>query len=138
MPISLSDKRILLVDDSAIMRMILVMNLRRLFRIKITEAVNGMEAIARLAEGTFDLVLTDINMPELDGLGLIRHIREVMRSDIPILIITTRGESRDRDRGMALGANGYVTKPVNMKELVWQILQILGGSRQGKGYLSNP
>ena len=132
MPYDLSNKHILLVDDSAIMRMVLVMNLKRIFRVRITEAVDGLDAIAKLAKGGFDLVLTDINMPNLDGIGLIRYLREELKLDVPIVIITTRGEAPDRDRGMALGANAYVTKPVNMKELFWTVLTFLGGKQHGR------
>lgn len=119
-------KRILLVDDSTIMRMVLTLNLKRLLRVNITEAVNGLDAIKKLKGGGFDLVLTDMNMPGLDGAGLIRYIRTELKSDVPIVIITTKGESKDRDLGMSLGANGYLTKPVNMKELVWMVLRFLG------------
>lgn len=119
-------KRILLVDDSTIMRMVLTLNLKRLLRVNITEAVNGLDAVKKLKGGGFDLVLTDMNMPELDGAGLIRYIRTELKSDVPIVIITTKGESKDRDLGMSLGANGYLTKPVNMKELVWMVLRFLG------------
>lgn len=132
MPYNLSNKHILLVDDSTIMRMVLVMNLTRIFRVRITEAVDGMDALAKLSGGGFDLVLTDINMPNLDGIGLIRYIREELKQDVPIVIITTRGEAPDRDRGMALGANAYVTKPVNMKELFWTVLSFLGGKPNGR------
>jgi two-component system chemotaxis response regulator CheY len=123
---NLVDKSVLVADDSTIMRMILVMNLKRLLGVKITEAVNGRDALAKFESGTFDLVLTDMNMPEMDGAELIRQIRLRLKSDIPIVIITTKGESRDRDLGISLGASGYLTKPVNMVELVRTALKFLG------------
>ena len=69
---NLSDKSILVTDDSAIMRMFLVMSLRRMLRVNITEAVNGIDALAKLKSGKFDLLLTDMNMPEMNGAELIR------------------------------------------------------------------
>jgi two-component system chemotaxis response regulator CheY len=124
---NLVDKSVLVADDSMIMRMILVMNLKRLLGVKITEAVNGRDALAKFESGAFDLVLTDMNMPDMDGAELIRQIRTRLKSDIPIVIITTKGESRDRDLGISLGASGYLTKPVNMVELVRTALKFLGG-----------
>ena len=127
MPFNLSDKSILLVDDSSIMRMFMVMNMRRMMRVNITEAVNGKEAVAKLTNGKFDLLLTDMNMPEMGGAELVRFVRNGLKSEMPIVIITTKGESRDRDLGMQLGANAYLTKPVDVKELIKTILNHLGG-----------
>jgi len=127
MPFNLSDKSILVTDDSAIMRMFLVMNLRRMLRVNITEAVNGQDALAKLMNGKYDLLLTDMNMPEMGGAELVRAVRIGLKSDIPIVIITTKGEVNDRDLGMSLGANGYLTKPVDVKELIKVILKHLGG-----------
>lgn len=123
----LRDKSILVTDDSAIMRMFLVMNLKRMLTVKITEAVNGLDALTKLKSSTFDLLLTDMNMPEMNGGELIRHIRMGMKSDMPIVIITTKGEAKDREQGMALGANSYLTKPVNPAELIKAVLNYLGG-----------
>lgn len=127
MPFDLSGKSILVTDDSAIMRMFLIMNLRRMLRVNITEAVNGHDALAKLMQGKYDLLLTDMNMPEMGGAELVRAVRIGLKSDIPIVIITTKGEVNDRDLGMSLGANGYLTKPVDVKELIKTILNHLGG-----------
>jgi two-component system chemotaxis response regulator CheY len=108
------------------MRMFLVMNMRRMMRVNITEAVNGKEAITKLMNGKFDLLLTDMNMPEMGGAELVRFVRNGLQSDIPIVIITTRGESHDRDLGMQLGANSYLTKPVDVTKLIKTILTYLG------------
>ena len=126
MPFNLSDKSVLLVDDSAIMRMFMTMNMRRMLRVNITEAVNGRDAVTKLTNGKFDLLLTDMNMPEMGGAELIRFVRNGLKSDIPIVIITTMGESKDRDLGMQLGANAYLTKPVDVKELVKTVLSCMG------------
>jgi two-component system chemotaxis response regulator CheY len=127
MPFNLSDKSILVTDDSAIMRMFLVMNMRRMLRVNITEAVNGRDALAKLMNGKYDLLLTDMNMPEMGGAELVRAVRTGLNSDMPIVIITTKGEVKDRDLGMSLGANSYLTKPVDVKELIKTILTYLGG-----------
>ncbi len=123
---NLSDKTVLIVDDSTIMRMLLVINLRRMLGVKTTEAVNGQDALAKLESNRFDLVLTDMVMPEMDGAELIRQVRTRLKSDVPIVIITTKGESNDRNMGLSLGANGYLTKPVNMAELIKTTLHFLG------------
>jgi CheY-like chemotaxis protein len=124
---NLSDKSILVADDSSIMRMFLVMNLKRLLTVNITEAVNGRDALTKLENGKFDLVLTDMNMPEMDGAELVRQVRMSLKSDVPIVIITTKGEKKDRELGMSLGASGYLTKPVNPAELIKTVLTYLGG-----------
>lgn len=122
MPFNLSHKKILLADDSTIMRMVLVMHLKRFTGATIVEAANGREALAKLAQDRFDLLLTDINMPEMNGIELVRHLRMGLRSDIPIIIISTKGEAKDRDLGMSLGANSYLTKPVNVKDLIMAVV----------------
>ena len=126
MPFNLSDKSILVTDDSAIMRMFLVLNMRRMLRVNITEAVNGQDALTKLMQGKYDLLLTDMNMPEMGGAELVRAVRNGLKSEIPIVIITTKGEVKDRDLGMSLGANGYLTKPVDVKALIKAILTHLG------------
>jgi two-component system chemotaxis response regulator CheY len=127
MPFNLSDKSILVAEDSTIMRMFLVMNMRRMLRVNITEAENGREALTKLMNGKFDMLLTDMNMPEMGGAELVRFVRNGLKSDMPIVIVTTMGESKDRDLGMRLGANAYLTKPVDVKELIKTILDNLGG-----------
>ncbi len=124
---NLSEKSILVTDDSTIMRMFLVMSLKRMLRVNITEAVNGIDALAKLKVGKFDLLLTDMNMPEMNGAELIRCVRMGLKNDIPIVVITTKGEIKDRELGMSLGASGYLTKPVNQAELIRTALKFLGG-----------
>jgi two-component system chemotaxis response regulator CheY len=130
LPFDLTDKRILLADDSSIMRMVLSLHLKRFTGARITETANGMEALVQLTKEKFDLLLTDINMPEMNGIELIRHVRTGLMSTIPIIIITTRGETRDRDLGLALGANSYLTKPVNVKDLIVTVYEHLGAPKR--------
>ena len=106
-------KQILVVDDSSTMRQLLRMILAKHVTCDVTEAPDGVAALERLQAQHYDLVLTDINMPRLDGLGLVQSLRQDLKSAIPIVMITTRGAEEDRDRGLALGADSYLTKPVN-------------------------
>jgi two-component system chemotaxis response regulator CheY len=114
---SWSDKRVLVADDSQTMRMLLLFHLIKMMPgVKITEAVNGADALEWLKKQEVDLILTDMNMPVMDGAGLITAVRQVLKRDTPIVIITTKGEQSDRERGMLSGANGYVTKPLDMRQ----------------------
>jgi CheY-like chemotaxis protein len=125
MPFNLSDKKILLADDSSIMRMVISMHLKRFTGASITEAANGHEALVKLAQQKFDLLLTDINMPEMNGIELLRHVRLGLQSEMPVVIITTKGEVKDRELGMSLGANSYITKPVSVKDLIMAVVTLL-------------
>ncbi len=120
----LRQKNILVVDDSATMRMLIVMTLKKMM-IAATEAVNGVDAVKKLQQQEFDLVLTDIMMPEMDGLQLISQIRKDMNKQVPIIIITTKGKEEDRDTGLSLGANGYIVKPIKGHELAELITKFL-------------
>jgi CheY-like chemotaxis protein len=133
MPFNLSNKKILLADDSTIVRMVVSMHLKRFTGARITEAVNGRDALIKLAQEQFDLLLTDINMPEMNGIELIRHIRMGLKICIPIIIITTKGEVRDRELGMSLGANGYLTKPLSVKDLIMAVVDQLEEKRSRPG-----
>jgi two-component system chemotaxis response regulator CheY len=84
----------------------------------VTEAGNGFEALRLLPRERYDLVVTDINMPDIHGLELISFMRksEVHRTT-PVIIVSTEGAQRDRERGIALGANAYLTKPFDPEEL---------------------
>jgi|APFre7841882630_1041343.scaffolds.fasta_scaffold83572_2 CheY-like chemotaxis protein len=124
---NLADKAVLVVDDSTVMRMVIVMSLKRILSVKITEAVNGRDALTKLENGTFDLLLTDMVMPEMDGAELIREVRNRLKNDIPIVVITTKGEEKDRNVGLSLGANSYLTKPVDLKALIKTTLKYLAG-----------
>jgi CheY-like chemotaxis protein len=114
-------KSVLVVDDSATFRQLLTMSLSRLEGISgasITEAVDGQDALEKLKERDFDLILTDIRMPRMDGLELIRRVREELKmADLPIVIISTKGSEQDVELGMSLGASGYLAKPISMAKL---------------------
>ena len=123
---SFRNKRILVVDDSQTMRMFIFFHLIKLLPgVQLIEAVNGLDAIEKLNSQDVDLILTDMNMPELDGAGVVRAVRQVFKKDMPIILITTKGEHQDRERCLALGANGYLTKPLNIHKFREQILKYL-------------
>jgi two-component system chemotaxis response regulator CheY len=114
-----SRRRILIVEDSATMRQLLAFALRRLPNVEIVEARDGVDGLKRLMAEHFEVVLVDINMPVLDGLRLIQLIREEPgHSGLRIVVITTEGASADRERAMALGADAYLTKPVQSGDVL--------------------
>jgi two-component system chemotaxis response regulator CheY len=88
----------------------------------ITQAVDGQDALDKVKSGQFDLVLTDIRMPRMDGLEFVHRVRtELNRKDLPIIIISTKGADEDIETGMSLGASGYLSKPISamrLRELV--------------------
>ena len=123
---SFRNKKILVVDDSQTMRMFIFFHLIKLLPgVQLVEAVNGIDAIEKLNHQDVDLILTDMNMPELDGAGIIRAVRDAFKRNTPIIIITTKGEQKDRERGMALGANAYITKPLNPSEFRETVMKFL-------------
>ncbi|MGH9829728.1 MAG: response regulator [Blastocatellia bacterium] len=127
----MSDKSFLVVDDSATFRQLLCMSLSRLDGVSesnITQAVDGEDALKKVKDGQFDLVLTDIRMPNMDGLEFVRRVRnDLNRRDLPIIIISTKGSEDDIQLGMSLGASGYLSKPISMvklRELISGILTV--------------
>ncbi len=112
-------RRVLIVEDSPTMRQLLVFALRRLKNVDIVEAHDGMDGLRKVSSDHFDLALIDINMPVMDGLKLISLMRgdETLR-DIPIVVITTEGAQEDRERALNLGANEYLTKPIQANRVL--------------------
>jgi two-component system chemotaxis response regulator CheY len=119
--------KFLIVEDSPTMRQMIAFSLKRFHNAQITEAVDGLDALRKLAgPEKFDLILTDINMPVMDGLKLVSLVRQnASLSDIPIIIITTEGAEEDRERGLALGANAYIAKPIQSSHLIRTISELL-------------
>lgn len=92
-------------------------------------ALDGVEALEILGTNSVDLVIVDINMPGMDGYELIRKIRsDEVLADVPIIIITTESEARDKEKGFAAGANSYLVKPVEPDDVVAQIQLLIGAS----------
>jgi two-component system chemotaxis response regulator CheY len=111
--------RILIVEDSPTMRQLLVFALKRLPGVELVEARDGMDGLRKVTSDHFDLALVDINMPVMDGLKLIHLIRdEESLAGMPIVVITTEGAEEDRARALALGADEYLTKPVQANKVL--------------------
>ncbi len=112
-------QRILIVEDSATMRSLLASTLEDLgVPIKITEASSGFEALRCLPREDYDLVVTDINMPDINGLELVSFLKNNEKySAIPLVIVSTEGSDRDRDKGLGLGADAYLVKPFDPETL---------------------
>ncbi len=118
----------LVVEDSPTMRSLVVKALSRIKELDCTEAEDGVDGLRKFGDDDFDIVITDINMPMMDGLKLIGMIRKGTRhSDVPIVVITTESAKEDRERGISLGANAYLTKPVDAKEVVNTVKGLLAG-----------
>jgi two-component system chemotaxis response regulator CheY len=111
--------RILIVEDSPPMRSLLVSALEDLDSpAKLIEVESGFEALRVLPREPFDLILTDINMPDINGLELVSFVKnEEQYRSIPLIIVSTEGSDRDREKGMSLGADAYVVKPFEPEEL---------------------
>ena len=124
-------QRILIVEDSETMRSLLASSLEELDGpVKITEAASGFEALRVLPREDFDLVVTDINMPDINGLELVSFVRSNDRyKSIPLVIVSTEGSERDRDRGLELGADAYLVKPFDPDSLLQVVADLLGRKR---------
>ncbi len=121
------DYTFLVVEDSPTMRQLISFALKRIPGSKIVEASDGIDALKKLSAHKFDVILTDINMPIMDGLKLVSMVRnDPAHKSIPIIIITTEGAEEDRKRGLALGANAYIAKPIQTADLLTVVNEILG------------
>jgi two-component system chemotaxis response regulator CheY len=126
-------QRILIVEDSATMRSLIVSCLEELGEpVKITEASSGFEALRYLPRDEFDLVVTDINMPDINGLELVSFVKNNEKyRGIPLVIVSTEGSDRDRDKGLELGADAYLVKPFDPELLRQVVRDLLAGSNAG-------
>jgi two-component system, chemotaxis family, chemotaxis protein CheY len=111
-------KRILTIDDSKTMRDMLMLTLSS-NGFEVLQAVDGLDGLDVLGRETVDVVITDINMPKLDGYGVIQHMRERPEyDDLPILVLTTESDQEKKERARKLGATGFIIKPFNPTGLV--------------------
>jgi two-component system chemotaxis response regulator CheY len=118
--------RCLVVEDSPMMRQLIVFALHRMRELEVVEADDGVDAMRKLAASKFDIVVTDINMPIMDGLKLVKRIRsDEAHKNVPIIIITTEGSQEDRSRALALGANAYITKPIQAPQVIAKVKELL-------------
>jgi len=121
MPEEFERRRILVVDDEERMVRFIRMNLEH-DGFQVMEAFNGKQAIDKLRD-TPDVILLDVMMPDIDGFEVLETIREV--SNVPVIMLTAKGEEDDRVRGLELGADDYVTKPFSPRELVSRVRAVL-------------
>lgn len=119
-------KRILVVDDSATMRKMVIASLRDLPGVSFGEAGNGLEAIEQLQISPFDLMILDLNMPDMHGLDVLRFVLgHPDYQATPIVILTTKGDEESRGEALAAGAACYLTKPFRPQSLADQIEDLL-------------
>jgi two-component system chemotaxis response regulator CheY len=121
-------KNVLIVEDSKAIRSMIRVSLEEAGDFFAVEAGNGFEALKTLPSRRFDLIITDINMPDINGLELIGYVKSnPTYQGIPLIIVSTEKSEEDKKRGLALGAAGYVVKPFKKEELVAAVMQALGG-----------
>ena len=123
----MKELKCLIVEDSHMMRQLLSFAVSRIDGMTVVEADDGMAGLKKLSQDTFDIVIIDINMPIMDGLKLIKHIRnDKVYNKMPILVVTTEGASEDRERALQLGVNTYITKPVQATAVLVEVQKLLG------------
>ncbi len=124
------NRRILVVDDEERMVRFIRLNLEH-DGFRVTEAFRGEQALDRLRTSLPDLILLDIMMPDMDGFEVLKMIREV--SNVPVIMLTAKGEEDDRVRGLELGADDYITKPFSPRELVSRVRAVLRRTEAAAG-----
>jgi two-component system chemotaxis response regulator CheY len=119
-------KQILIVDDSATMRRMVMAALRDLKDVSFKEASNGLEAIEQLVIAPVDLMILDLNMPEMHGLEVLQFVRAHPNyNSIPIIVLTTRGDESSRAAALDAGASRYLTKPFEPRAFASQVQELL-------------
>jgi two-component system chemotaxis response regulator CheY len=118
--------RVLVVDDSRVMRAYIRGALKESLDCTVVEAASGFEALRLLPRDTYDVVITDINMPDINGLELIRFVRKSERHrEVPIVIISTQSSNRDRERALELGADQFLAKPFRPEDIVDAVSRVV-------------
>src|SRR5688572_25539270 len=116
----------MVVEDSPTMRQLIVFALKRIRGLEVIEADDGVDALRKMGQAKLDILITDINMPIMDGLKLVKRVRsDEQLKGIPIVIITTEGADEDRQRALALGANAYITKPIQAPQVIAKVKELL-------------
>lgn len=119
-------KTILVAEDSDSIRKFIALALK-LQGYKVVAAVDGMDALEKLPTEKFDLILTDLNMPNIDGYKLIQTVRsDPEYKDIPIIILSSLSKDEDVQAGLSVGANSYLIKPFNQKRVQYEVAKYLG------------
>ena len=118
-------KRILIVDDAATVRMY-HRSILETAGYTVDEAVNGVEALEKSLQSTFDLYVVDINMPKLDGYGFLRELRAQEIAQAPAIMVSTEAETNDHTQAYVAGANAYLVKPVRPEQLLTHAKLLIG------------
>ena len=119
-------KKILVVEDSPMTRSLIISSLEEVGDFTIIEAANGFQALRKLPEVSPDLVITDINMPDINGLEVVRFVKQSENfKHIPVIIVTTEGRDVDKERGLRLGADKYLVKPFEPAQLQQVVRELL-------------
>jgi two-component system chemotaxis response regulator CheY len=120
------DKHALVVDDSVTMQNMVSMALKEI-GFEVTTAADGVEAVTKTESAKFNIVITDINMPNMDGIELIRHLRGTDNcKSIPILVLTTESGDNAKSAGKSAGASGWIVKPFNPGVLKSAVSKLCG------------
>jgi two-component system chemotaxis response regulator CheY len=122
--------RILIVDDSPTIRRMVKAALGALADATFLEAESGLQAIEAIAVSTVQIVVLDLNMPDMHGLDVLKFVRSHDRfKDLPVMVLTTRGDSTSRDAALQAGASAYMTKPFSPAALAASVTELLALSR---------
>ena len=120
-------RKILIVEDSPMTRSLIISSLEAVGDFIIIEAENGFQALRKLPEVSPDLVITDINMPDINGLEVVRFVKQSENfKHLPVIIVTTEGRDVDKERGLRLGADKYLVKPFEPAQLQRIVKELLG------------
>lgn len=123
-------KNVLIVEDSKAIRSLIRIALEETGGVFAVEVTNGFEALRALPTRRFDLIITDINMPDINGLELISFVKaNPAYREIPLVIVSTERSEEDKKRGLALGAAAYIVKPFEKSELLSVVKKTLEGSK---------
>jgi len=126
-------QRVLIIDDSSATRAYIRAALEAEDDMEVTEATSGFDALRILPRSRFDLLLVDINMPNINGLELISFIRRSeTHRETPLMIISTEASERDRARAMQLGANAYLAKPFTADALLTAVRELQAASARAQ------
>src|SRR5205085_1969115 len=125
----MSETRVLVIDDDDDIRGLVRTLLERLGA-EVREARNGREGLREFHSWRPDLVVLDVSMPEMDGWNVLERLRDM--SEVPVLMLTARGDELERVRGLQAGADDYVVKPFGKQELVARVQALLRRSQRGK------
>ncbi len=115
------NKHVLIVDDSPTVRKFVSVSLS-MQGFSVVAACDGMDALEKLPQSKFDLVITDLNMPNMDGFELIKALREnADYKDLPVIILTSLGDEANKEQGAKLGVNSYVVKPFSLEKIQYEV-----------------